>query len=52
MYNEDFLIDQGSQGEPAENILNHFQDFLPMCLGGQVRREKMKQQAFKVKVHI
>lgn len=48
MYNEDFLINQGGQGQPAEDILNHLQDFLPMHLGRQVRKEKMKHQAFKV----
>ena len=50
MYNEDFLINQCGQGQPAEDILNHLQDFLPMHLGGQVRKEKMKHQAFKVHV--
>lgn len=47
MYNEDFLINQGGQGEPAEDILNHLQDFLPMHLGGQGRKEKMKHRTFK-----
>lgn len=41
MYNEDFLINQGGKRQPAKDILNHLQDFLPMHLGGQVRKEKM-----------
>lgn len=50
MYNEDFLVNQGGEGQPTEDILNHLQDFLPMHLEGQVRKEKMKHQAFKVHV--
>lgn len=47
--NEDFLINQGAQGQPAEDILKHPQDFLAMHLRGQVRKE-MKDQVFYMHV--
>lgn len=52
VYDENFLINQGGQGQPAEDILNHLQDFLSVHLGGQVRKKRWSIKPLKSTSHL